>query len=87
MRQNGGVCFGEVWIRDGGYLVKLLSSYIYNMKIVTWNIRHGGGKRVKDIVGMIGSYSEVDVFIITEFRNNNNDQKGARIDQKWLKKD
>jgi len=42
------------------------------MKIATWNIRHGGGKRVKDIVGVIRSYSEVDVFIITEFRNNNN---------------
>tara|TARA_B100001093_G_scaffold12172_1_gene11289 strand:+ start:4246 stop:4593 length:348 start_codon:yes stop_codon:yes gene_type:complete len=56
----------------GSYLVKLLSSYIYNMKIVTWNIRHGGGKRVKDIVGVIGSYSEEGVFIITEFRNNNN---------------
>ena len=56
----------------GSYLVKLLSSYIYNMKIVTWNIRHGGGKRVKDIVGVIGSYSEEGVLIITEFRNNNN---------------
>ena len=59
---------GKVCIRDGGYLVKLLSSYIYNMKIVTWKIRHRGGKRVKDIVGVIGSYSEVDVFIISEFR-------------------
>ena len=42
------------------------------MIISTWNIRHGGGKRVKEIVNVLKDNINSDVFILTEFRNNNN---------------
>ena len=42
------------------------------MKIVTWNIRHGGGKRVREIINGIKKYSDSEIFILTEFRNNIN---------------
>jgi exonuclease III len=40
--------------------------------ITTWNIRHGGGKRVKDIIQVISENSETDIFVLTEYRNNSN---------------
>ena len=42
------------------------------MKIVTWNIRHGGGKRVREIINGIKKYSDSEIIILTEFRNNIN---------------
>ncbi len=42
------------------------------MIITTWNIRHGGGKRIKDIIQVISENSETDIFILTEYRNNAN---------------
>ena len=42
------------------------------MIITTWNIRHGGGKRTKEIDSVIKDNMNSDVFILTEFRNNDN---------------
>lgn len=42
------------------------------MKIITWNIRHGGGTRIHKIFDVIEKYQNSDVFILTEFRNNKN---------------
>ena len=42
------------------------------MIISTWNIRHGGGERVNDILGVLKNNSKSDVYVITEFRNNSN---------------
>lgn len=39
------------------------------MRIVTWNLQHGGGKRIGGIVDAIRSYS-ADVLVLSEFRNN-----------------
>ena len=41
------------------------------MKITTWNIRHGGGNRIAEIIKWIKSH-ETDYFVITEYRNNEN---------------
>ena len=41
------------------------------MKITTWNIRHGGGTRINEIIKWIKSH-ETDYFVITEYRNNEN---------------
>ena len=42
------------------------------MVITTWNIRHGGGKRTKEIISVLKENINSDVFILTEFRNNTN---------------
>ena len=42
------------------------------MIITTWNIRHGGGKRIVGIEKFIIDNKQSDVLIITEFRNNQN---------------
>lgn len=39
------------------------------MRIVTWNLQHGGGKRIGGIVDAIRSYS-ADVLVLSEFRDN-----------------
>lgn len=41
------------------------------MIITTWNIRHGGGTRTKELNKVFKNYAS-DIFIITEFRNNQN---------------
>lgn len=41
------------------------------MRIVTWNIRHGGGKRIDRLIESIAAHSP-DVLVLTEFRNNPN---------------
>ncbi|NCD08078.1 MAG: hypothetical protein EOL98_01385 [Negativicutes bacterium] len=41
------------------------------MKITTWNIRHGGGNRINEIIKWIGNH-DTDYFVITEYRNNEN---------------
>lgn len=39
------------------------------MKIITWNIRHGGGARINRIIDRIQSHN-ADILVITEYRNN-----------------
>ena len=41
------------------------------MKLVTLNLRQGGGKRIDQIIELLISY-QGDVLILTEFRNNKN---------------
>ena len=43
-----------------------------HLKIGTWNLRHGGGKRISGILEAISENNEVDIFVFTEFRNNQN---------------
>jgi len=38
-------------------------------KILTGNVRHGGGKRAKDIIEAISGY-EADTIVLTECRCN-----------------
>lgn len=45
------------------------------MKIITWNIQHGGGKRISSILKVLELNSGCDVVILTEFRTNSNGQK------------
>lgn len=45
------------------------------MKIANWNIRHGGGKRIKDILTTLASHKDADVVVLTEFRANGNEEK------------
>jgi len=40
--------------------------------ITTWNIRHGGGSRLQQIIAVLNSYSSSDVLVITEYRPNKN---------------
>jgi exodeoxyribonuclease III len=42
------------------------------MKIITWNIRHGGGKRIKDILSVLKRHQDAEVVVLTEFRANAN---------------
>jgi len=42
------------------------------MIITTWNLRHGGGKRIKEIVRVLAENSETDIYVLTEYRNNSN---------------
>ncbi|POY36779.1 hypothetical protein C3K47_10510 [Solitalea longa] len=42
------------------------------MKIITWNIKHGGGKRISNILNTLKLHSDADIFVLTEFRNNDN---------------
>lgn len=42
------------------------------MKVITWNIRHGGGARISLILNFLKSYVEYDVIVLTEVRNNKN---------------
>ena len=42
------------------------------MIITNWNIRHGGGKRTREIIDVIKDNKRSDIFILTEFRNNSN---------------
>lgn len=42
-----------------------------DMKIITWNIRHGGGARINKIIDRI-KYHNADIVIITEYRSNFN---------------
>lgn len=40
--------------------------------IGTWNLRHGGGNRAKKILESLEDNKDIDVLILTEFRNNQN---------------
>ncbi len=40
--------------------------------LATWNLRHGGGKRIKQILETLKENNNIDVLILTEFRNNQN---------------
>lgn len=42
------------------------------MKIATWNLRHGGGSRIRAICNVVRDLSTFDVLIFTEFRENKN---------------
>jgi exodeoxyribonuclease-3 len=39
------------------------------MKLLSWNIQHGGGKRIERIASAIHEH-EPDIIVLTEFRNN-----------------
>lgn len=41
-------------------------------KIITWNIRHGGGSRVLDIINTLSKHADATTIVLTEFRNNDN---------------
>ena len=41
-------------------------------KLLTWNIRHGGGKRIEQIIGVLQDYLNADFIVLTEIRNNGN---------------
>jgi len=49
----------------------IYQTLLKNMKIITWNIRHGGGPRINKIIDRI-QYHNADIVIITEYRNNSN---------------
>jgi len=42
------------------------------MTIKIWNIRHGGGKRLPQILDVFENEKDCDIFVLTEFRNNQN---------------
>lgn len=44
------------------------------MKILNWNIRHGGGARVDRILNVINEQKDCDIVVLTEYRNNKNGQ-------------
>lgn len=50
------------------------------MRIITWNIRHGGGTRVDSIIRRLIN-KDADLVVITEYRNNEN---GVKIRQALL---
>lgn len=39
-------------------------------KILTWNIRHGGGTRIKEILNALSAHKDSQTIILTEYRNN-----------------
>lgn len=39
------------------------------MRIITWNLQHGGGKRIGGIIEALRSYS-ANVIVLSEFRSN-----------------
>ena len=41
-------------------------------KIITWNLRQGGGKRVNLILECLKEHSDATTIVLTEFRNNKN---------------
>jgi exonuclease III len=55
------------------------------MKILTLNIRHGGGNRVKGIIARIANHN-ADTIVLTEFRENKNSSiiKGHLRDNGYL---
>jgi len=44
------------------------------MKITTWNLRHGGGKRINAIISTLQKINS-DILVLTEFRNNDYGEK------------
>ena len=42
------------------------------MKIVSWNIRHGGGTRITEILAELERHANADFIVLTEYRNNKN---------------
>lgn len=42
------------------------------MIITTWNLKHGGGKRIKEIIRVLSENADTDIFVLTEYRNNSN---------------
>jgi exodeoxyribonuclease III len=49
------------------------------VRLLVWNIRHGGGERTPRILGVVEKHHP-DVVVLTEFRNN---QRGETI-REWL---
>jgi exonuclease III len=41
-------------------------------KIITWNLQHGGGKRVTKIIDVLRQHTDATIFVLTEFHNNEN---------------
>jgi len=41
-------------------------------KIITWNLQHGGGKRIVQIIACLKQHTDATIFVLTEFRNNVN---------------
>ena len=42
------------------------------MKVFSWNIRHGGGTRITEILAELERHTDSDFIILTEYRNNKN---------------
>lgn len=42
------------------------------MKLLTLNIRHGGGSRIKEIIQYLNNIIDHEVIVLTEFRSNKN---------------
>ena len=42
------------------------------MKVFSWNIRHGGGARITEILAELERHADSDFIILTEYRNNKN---------------
>jgi exodeoxyribonuclease-3 len=53
------------------------------MKLVTWNIQSGGGKRIVDICNSITEF-DCDFIALTEFRNTNEHLISACLEEKGL---
>jgi|SRR5690554_7007250 len=43
-----------------------------SITIGTWNLRHGGGSRINQILNIISENKNIDILVLTEFRNNQN---------------
>ena len=42
------------------------------MKVFSWNIRHGGGTRITEILAELERHADSDFIVLTEYRNNEN---------------
>ena len=42
------------------------------MKVFSWNIRHGGGTRITEILAEVERHADSDFIVLTEYRNNKN---------------
>lgn len=48
---------------------------VQKLKILTWNLRHGGSKKKVDYIIQSLIFHNADVIVLTEFRNNENGNK------------
>jgi hypothetical protein len=49
------------------------------VRLLVWNIRHGGGERIPRILGVLDEHRP-DVVVLTEFRNN----RRGEVIREWL---
>jgi exodeoxyribonuclease III len=52
---------------------------VASMRLVTWNLQHGGGRRIDQIAVALLPY-DADVLVLSEYRNNvSGDDLRARL--------